>query len=180
MTKQTQTQFKKSNYNVRLLKAEYSRSKASNNPMITIEYELANNEPALSQDGKEKVDINGLKGVTRIMLTSKNKASAQEIYSRLGLNPDDVLVDEECTESKHPDAKQFEGLLVNAQVGSEEEFARSAPKPARVNPETGVQEPAQKEGDFIINPSTGKKISLGFSTTLFSNEIWYKLESATA
>lgn len=176
MAKQTQKEFKKSNYNVRFLKVEYSRSKGKNNPMFTVEYELANNGPALTSDGKEKMDINGLQGKTWIVFTEKNRAQIEEVWNRLHLPTEDLCFDNDCTDAKHPDPKLLVGLMVNAQVGCEEQFARSAPRPAEIDPETGVQKPAQVEGDLIKDPSTGKSISKGFTTTLQSSEIWYKVE----
>lgn len=180
MAKQTQQAFQKSNYNVRFLKCEYGRSKSSGNPMFTIEYELAKNDPVPTKDKKDTVDINGLGGRLYIPFTAKNKAKLNELYSRLGLDQEHILVDNECTESNHPDPKEFEGLLVNASVGCEEVFARSAPKGERINPDTGEKIPAQQEGDLIKHPQTGKPISQGFQTTLMWTEIYYKVEEAVA
>lgn len=136
------------NYVMRVINEEFSNSKSSGNPMITLELEVQH--PDEVEIAGEQVTVAGLK-IKRYLptkvgddeeKTEKALARVEAEYKLFGLdfdgfNPENPVLG-------------FKGKLVHVRLYSKEKESRKA--------QTPEQKKAGKQGDAILNPLTNKPV----------------------
>jgi hypothetical protein len=136
------------NYVMRVINEEFSNSKSSGNPMITLELEIQH--PDEVEIAGEKVNVAGLK-IKRYLPTKnlidpeKDAKALERVKTEYGL----FGLDFEGFNPENP-ILGFKGKLVHVRLYSKEKEARKA--------QTPEQKKAGKLGDLIVNPITNKSV----------------------
>ena len=157
----------------RILKAAFSPSKSSGNPMITLELEVT--VPTIYNVGGQDVDISGVKSkyyVTTTVLdkeqegkidtdkTKKARKNATKLLTSLGVDVGELDPDEvgQGVDWNNIDVKPLEGKLVFCKMSSNVVEQRKTPTAAELElaKKNGIH-PSQA-GVIMTHPITGKKL----------------------
>jgi hypothetical protein len=136
------------NYVMRCIAEEFSNSKSSGNPMITLELEVQH--PDEVQIAGEAVSVAGLK-IKRYLPTKNNEDADKSEKALVRLEQEYKLwgLDFDGFNPENP-VLNFKGKLVHVRLYSKEKESRKAPTPE--------QKKANQLGDILKNPVTGKPV----------------------
>lgn len=127
-------------YQLRCIDAKFGISKSSENPMITLTWEIVGPD-SITVDGM-KADVRGKQLTQYLVLTAKNAGNVFELHEKLGL-PAETLDDQ------NPDTEVYKNLVVDAILSSEDVISRKEPTPE--------QRASRQQGDPILD-GEGKQI----------------------
>lgn len=144
-----------SNFINRIVGANFGPSASSNNPMLTLTFEVVS--PTDAEVGTKTYNIAGVQAkryyVTEVKdnaeKTENCRARVRELWTLLGLDPESINWDNiDCT--------PLLGLLVFCQMSPDAEPQRKNPTAAQI--EAAKKENKRPEGDIMKHPITGQPL----------------------
>jgi len=147
-----------SDYIVRVCKAEFSESKSSGNPMITVEFEVV--APEVKEIAGEEVSLSGVKVkqyYTTTVFDNQEVDSAKTKNARERINAFYHLIDPEAVvDFENPDTQVLVGKAFYAQMYPEIVAQRKEPTMAQI--ESAKSKGIKAEGDVMLHPVTRKEL----------------------